>query len=70
MAIQSTEATAVTNDPLAGLPQNPHHMHPQLVFTQGGWFAPDDPKWQEAKPQRMVQITHPLQMASIESSAE
>jgi len=32
MAIQSTETTAVTNDPLVVLQQNPYHMQAQVVF--------------------------------------
>ena len=63
MAIRNTVATGGTNDPLAGLPQNPRLTHSQLVFTQGGWLARDDLKRLEAKLQRMVQVQQPLQMA-------
>jgi hypothetical protein len=70
MAIPNTVATGVTNDPLVGLPQNPRYTQSQLVFTQGGWLAPNDLKRLEAKLQRMVQVMRPLQMAPVEGSAE
>jgi hypothetical protein len=63
-------ATGVTNDPLAGLLQNPRYTHSQLVFTPGGWLAPGNLKRLEAKLQRMVQVMRPLQMASVKGSVE
>ena len=70
MAIRNIAATGATNDPWAELPQNPRFTHSQLVFTQGGWLARDDPKRLEAKLQRMVQVPQPLQMAPADDSAE
>jgi hypothetical protein len=65
MAIRNTVATAVTNEPLVGLSQNPRYKHSQLVFTQGGWLTPDDLNRKEANLQKMVQVMRPLQMASV-----
>ena len=65
MAIRNTAVTAVTNEPSAGLSQNPRYKHTQLGFTQCGWLTPDDLKRKEAKLQGMVQVMRPLQMAPV-----
>jgi hypothetical protein len=71
MAIRSTETTAVTNDLLVGPPENLHHTHSQVMFI---WLKQivraRSSKKQEAKLQRVAQIPRPLQMASVQSSAE
>ena len=63
-------ATGVTGDLPAGQPQNTRYTHAQFIFTQSGWLAPHDLKKLEAKLQRTVQVMRPLQMASVEGSAE
>jgi hypothetical protein len=37
------------------------------LFTRSGMFALDVPKMQRAKLQRVIQLTRPLQMASVQN---